>query len=35
MGISLGAVTGDIVGRLLSNEPTAIDISLLSPDRYR
>lgn len=34
MGISLAPVTGDIVGNLINGERTAIDISLMDPDRY-
>jgi D-amino-acid dehydrogenase len=34
MGISLGPVTGEIVGRLLAGEPAGHELDLLSPDRY-
>ena len=35
LGITLGPVTGKLCGQILSGEPTALDITLLSPDRYR
>lgn len=34
MGLSLGPVTGKLVGELLRGEPPSIDLSALSPDRY-
>jgi len=34
MGLSLGPVTGKIVGELLDNAPPSIDIRLLDPQRY-
>jgi len=34
MGLSLGPVTGQIVGRLLDQEDPGHDLRLLSPDRY-
>lgn len=34
MGLSLGPVTGDIVGKLLDGEDPGFDLRLLSPDRY-
>lgn len=34
MGLSLGPVTGDIIGRLLDGEDPGFDLSLLSPDRF-
>ncbi len=35
MGLSLGPVTGRIVGQLLAGETPAYDLTQLSPDRYR
>jgi D-amino-acid dehydrogenase len=35
MGLSLGPITGRIVGQLLAGETPAYDLSRLSPDRYR
>jgi D-amino-acid dehydrogenase len=35
MGLSLGPVTGKLMAAVLSDEKPAIDIALLSPDRYR
>ena len=34
MGVSLAPITGEIVGNLINGERTAIDISLMDPDRY-
>lgn len=34
MGLSLGPVTGKLVGELLDNTPTSMDITLLDPERY-
>ena len=34
MGMSLSLITGRIVGEIVSGEPPAFDLSLLSPDRY-
>jgi D-amino-acid dehydrogenase len=34
MGLSLAPITGRLVSELLLNEPTAIDLRQLSPDRY-
>lgn len=34
MGLSLGPVTGKLVGELLDNAPTSINLSLLAPGRY-
>ena len=34
MGMSLGPVTGKLMSEILSGEETAIDIGMLSPDRY-
>jgi D-amino-acid dehydrogenase len=34
MGVSLGPVTGDIVGKLLDDEDPGFDLRLLSPDRF-
>jgi len=34
MGLSLGPVTGKLVGELLDNAPTSINLSLLAPERY-
>jgi D-amino-acid dehydrogenase len=34
MGLSLGPITGKIMAGLLSGEPPACDIRMLSPDRY-
>jgi D-amino-acid dehydrogenase len=34
MGLSLGPVTGKLVGELLDNAPASIDLSLLAPERY-
>lgn len=35
MGLSLGPITGQIVAGLLDGEPSRIDLTLLSPDRYQ
>ena len=35
MGVSLAPVTGKLMAEILSDEPTSIDIHLLSPDRYK
>ena len=35
LGITLGPVTGRLAAEILSGERPALDISLLSPDRYR
>ncbi len=34
MGMSLGPVTGKLVGEIISGESPSVDIQLLSPDRY-
>jgi D-amino-acid dehydrogenase len=34
LGITLGPITGKLTAQLLSGEPPALDISLLSPTRY-
>ena len=34
LGLSLGPLTGQLVSQILNREPTDIDLSLLSPDRY-
>jgi D-amino-acid dehydrogenase len=34
LGLSLGPITGKIVGELLSSEKSSLDIQLLNPDRY-
>lgn len=34
MGLSLGPVTGKLVGELLDNAPTSVNLSLLAPERY-
>jgi D-amino-acid dehydrogenase len=34
MGLSLGPITGLIVARILAQEPTGFDLSLLKPDRF-
>jgi D-amino-acid dehydrogenase len=34
MGMSLGPISGKLVAQILSGEPPAIDIGILSPDRY-
>ena len=34
MGVSLGPITGQSVAQILSDEPTEIDLTLLSPDRF-
>jgi D-amino-acid dehydrogenase len=34
LGITLGPITGKLSAQILSREPTALDITLLSPDRY-
>jgi D-amino-acid dehydrogenase len=34
MGLSLGPITGQLMAELLSDEPTSIPLSQLSPDRY-
>ena len=34
MGLSLAPVTGEIVARVLNDEPPCFDLALLSPDRY-
>jgi D-amino-acid dehydrogenase len=35
MGVSLGPITGELVGQILSDEPTSIDLQLASVDRFR
>ena len=35
LGITLGPVTGRLAAEILAGDPPALDISLLSPDRYR
>jgi D-amino-acid dehydrogenase len=34
MGVSLGPITGKLVAQIVSDEPPAIDLGLLSPDRW-
>jgi D-amino-acid dehydrogenase len=34
MGLSLGPVTGKLVGELLADEPTSVSLGALSPDRF-
>ena len=34
LGVSLGPITGRCVADIISGEAPAIDLSLLSPDRY-
>lgn len=34
MGLSLGPITGQLVGQILAGEPTSLAIDRLSPDRY-
>jgi D-amino-acid dehydrogenase len=34
LGITLGPITGKLSAQILSDEPTALDITLLSPNRY-
>jgi D-amino-acid dehydrogenase len=34
MGLSLGPITGKLMAEMLSNEKPAIDVALLSPDRF-
>ena len=34
MGLSLGPVTGDIIGKLLDDEDPGFDLRMLSPDRF-
>jgi D-amino-acid dehydrogenase len=34
MGVSLGPITGKLAAQLLAGEPPALDLALLSPDRY-
>jgi D-amino-acid dehydrogenase len=34
LGLSLGPISGQIVARIVSGEPTGFDLALLSPDRY-
>jgi glycine/D-amino acid oxidase-like deaminating enzyme len=31
----LGPITGELVGQILSDEPTSIDLQLASVDRFR
>jgi glycine/D-amino acid oxidase-like deaminating enzyme len=33
--MSLGPITGKLMSEILSGEKTAMDLSLLSPDRYQ
>jgi glycine/D-amino acid oxidase-like deaminating enzyme len=35
MGVSLGPITGELVGQILSGEPTSIDLEHASVDRFR
>ncbi|MCA1596617.1 MAG: FAD-dependent oxidoreductase, partial [Chloroflexi bacterium] len=35
MGVSLAPITGQVVAGMLGGEPPAVDLSLLSPDRFR
>lgn len=35
MGVSLGPITGELVGQILSGEPTSIDLQHASVDRFR
>jgi D-amino-acid dehydrogenase len=34
MGLSLGPITGKLIGQVLAGEPASIDLAMLSPDRY-
>ena len=34
MGMSLGPITGKLVAEILSAQPSSLDLTLLSPDRY-
>jgi glycine/D-amino acid oxidase-like deaminating enzyme len=34
MGLSLAPITGKLVGQILANEKPALDLGLLSPDRF-
>jgi D-amino-acid dehydrogenase len=34
LGITLGPITGKLSAQILSGEPPALDITLLSPNRY-
>jgi D-amino-acid dehydrogenase len=34
MGLSLGPITGRLVAQIVTGEPPALDLSLLSPDRF-
>ena len=34
MGVSLAPITGKLAAQVLANETPAIDLALLSPDRY-
>jgi D-amino-acid dehydrogenase len=35
MGLSLGPVTGKLMGEMLSGEPTSLPLALMNPDRFR
>jgi D-amino-acid dehydrogenase len=35
MGMSLGPITGKLISEILSGEKPALDLTLLSPDRYQ
>ena len=35
MGVSLGPITGELVGQILAGEPSKIDLQLASVDRFR
>jgi glycine/D-amino acid oxidase-like deaminating enzyme len=34
LGLSLGPITGKIIGELLFKEKPSLDVQLLNPDRY-
>jgi D-amino-acid dehydrogenase len=34
MGLSLGGITGKLVGQLLLEEKPSVDLQLLDPERY-
>jgi D-amino-acid dehydrogenase len=34
MGVSLGPITGELVGQILAGEPSKIDLQLASVDRF-
>ena len=35
MGVSLAPITGKILAQAIGGEPTDVDLTLLSPDRYQ